>query len=84
MKLECCHANATVGSLYIDVKLQSVSSVNNINSLECRIFLSDFNHIWISWTDLALYFTKIRSVGPELMHADGRVDGHDEASRRPS
>jgi len=28
------------------------------------------------------YFVKIRPVGAELFHADGRTDGHDEANSR--
>jgi len=43
------------------------------------LFLSDFNETWIFWTDFRKKtqiskFMKIRLVGPELFHADGRTD----------
>jgi len=52
-------------------------------------FLSDFNGNLIfsttSRTALKIQnFIEIRPVGAELFHADGRTNGHDEASSRLS
>ena len=54
-------------------------------------FLSDFNAIWIFWTDfpkipLILNFMKIRPVVAELFNVDRQTDGqmgrYDEANSR--
>jgi len=52
--------------------------------IKCPLFLSYFNKTYIFPTVLKKYirisnFTKIRPVGAEFFHADGRMDRHDEA-----
>ena len=46
--------------------------------------MSGLNEIWIFWRDFRNYFMKIRPVGAELFHTDGRtyrrIDRH-EANR---
>ena len=51
------------------------------------LFLPDFNETWIFSTDFSKHtqiwdILKIRLVGAELFHADGRTDTHDEANIR--
>jgi hypothetical protein len=45
------------------------------------LFLSDFDETWICWIDfsknlLIPNFMKIRPVGADLFHADGRTDSN--------
>jgi hypothetical protein len=55
---------------------------------KCVLVLFDFNENLIFSTDFQKKtpqisnFVKIRPVGAELSHADGRTDRHDEANRR--
>jgi len=51
------------------------------------LFLSDCNETWIfspNFRKILKYqmFMKIRPVGAELFHTEGRSDGHDEANGR--
>jgi len=51
------------------------------------LFLSDFSETWISFNKFSKNteiqnFMKIRPVGAELFHADGRTNRHDEAQSR--
>jgi hypothetical protein len=53
--------------------------------VQCRLFLSDFNVDLIFCTDFLKFLTykffmKIRPVGAELFHAEGRTDGHGESN----
>ena len=51
------------------------------------LFVSEFDEIWIFSTDFRKniqisIFMKLCAVGTEMLHADIRTDGHDEANRR--
>jgi hypothetical protein len=51
------------------------------------LLLSDFNETWtflnrIKKNTQISTLMKIRPVGAELFHADGRADGHDEVDSR--
>jgi len=59
--------------------------------VECPLLLSDFNSTWIFSTDLkkktrTSSFTKIRRVGVEPFHTDGKTDrktdSHEEDNSR--
>jgi len=57
--------------------------------VKCPLFLSDFKETWIFFDRFSnnppiSSSIKIRSVGTELFHADGRTDIHDEANSRYS
>jgi hypothetical protein len=56
--------------------------LKNVYRPSCKVpwFLSDFNQTSIFWTDFQKHaqipnFMKIRPVGAELFHADGRTGG---------
>ena len=52
--------------------------------LKHLLFLSDFNKTWIFWADFGKYsdIMKIREVGAEMFHVDGRTDKHDKGNIR--
>ena len=79
-----------LSEIFLILRRTERDMIKSIYWSTCKVpllFLSDFSETWISFNKFSKNteiqnFMKIRPVGAELFHADGRTNRHDEAQSR--